>query len=796
MKKHLKIYALVLMLSALLLSGCSNSAQDAPSQEPGLPGVTPAPEQTETPENMPTVYINELMASNKATLADDKGEFPDWLELYNYGADTARLGGCTLSINGDSASLPDISIAPGEYALIFCGSGEVSLTLPKEGAEISVFGSKGSLIDTFSYTAAESDISLYRNDEGALVSSQLATPGFENSDEGFAAFQASRVCDSPLVINEAMVYNEWYLRLNGAYYDWVELKNVSGQELLLSDYYLSDSGKDRAVYQLPEQTLAPGATFIVYCTGSADASGNCAPFALSAQSDKLLLSYKDGSLCDYTLLRGIKYGGSYGRMPGENGYFFFASPTPGEDNSGGARCIAAEPTASVRPGVYNDVSNMTLELRGGGDVYYTLDGSNPSTGSTLYTEPIPLSATTVVRAINVEDGKLQSNSADFSYIINENHTLPVTSLVADPDALFGGNGIYSNPVLRDERGGSVAFFDGENSFSIDCGIKIHGATSRFAQSKKSMKLCFRSRYEGELNYDLFENGVTNFSSVLLRAAQEDTFSTHMRDIFAHELAIKCFPSLLAQDYKYTVLYINGRYWGVYAYREAHSANHYANHYGYDPATVVQYKESWPYGCAVNDLYNFIIYNNMADSANYEYVTEHIDIDSVIGWSIIQAYMGNLDNNPPNFRMYYSSADDSSRFALVDLDLGMFKYSIMFDTAFNSGYAYSSIPSSLLANPQFRERFLTKLSECLNGEMSNDSANALLDELAEQIRPEMERECERWGYSVALWERMVGILHEYVNNYGGRARCLANAVTGYISMSDDEWNGYFGSIPTA
>ena len=73
---------------------------------------------------------------------------------------------------------------------------------------------------------------------------------------------------------------------------------------------------------------------------------------------------------------------------------------------------------------------------------------------------------------------------------------------------------------------------------------------------------------------------------------------------------------------------------------------------------------------------------------------------------------------------------------------------------------------------------------------------LADERAEQIRPEMERECERWGYSVALWERMVGILHEYVNNYGGRARCLANAVTGYISMSDDEWNGYFGSIPTA
>lgn len=140
--------------------------------------------------------------------------------------------------------------------------------------------------------------------------------------------------------------------------------------------------------------------------------------------------------------------------------------------------------------------------------------------------------------------------------------------------------------------GSIALFDGEDGFSLVCGIKIHGATSRFAQRKKSMKLSFRSRYDGELNYDLFENGVTTFSSVLLRAAQEDTFSTHMCDVFMHQLAIKCFPTLLAQDYKYTVLYINGEYWGVYAFREAHSADSYANHYGYDADTVTQYKEAW------------------------------------------------------------------------------------------------------------------------------------------------------------------------------------------------------------
>lgn len=580
MKRPVKIYLVLLTLLALLLAGCA-SGQDSP------PAETPSP----TPEVPPTVRINELMPSNKSTLADGD-TFPDWIELYNYGGEPARLSGCTLSAGGKSCTLPGAGDTARCYAVVFCGGEDVTVSLPKAGAEVRILSAGGTEIDSVSYENAESDVSLCRDGDG-VAAAEYPTPGFENSADGFAAFQASRECSSPLVINEAMVYNEWYRSDDGGLYDWVELKNVSAQELRLSDYYLSDDGKDRAMYRLPDETLAPGGIYVVYCTGSGDASGSYAPFALNAQSDSLYLSSADGRLCDYTPLRGIKYGGSYGRMSGENGFFYFASATIGADNAGGARCIAAEPVPSIEPGVYDGVEGMSLELSAGGTIYYTIDGSTPSESSQVYSAPIPLDATTVVRAINVEAGKLTSGSADLSYIVNEEHTLPVASLVADPDDLFGSSGgIYSNPSLREERMGSIALFDGEDGFSLDCGIKIHGATSRFAQRKKSMKLSFRSRYDGELNYDLFENGVTTFSSVLLRAAQEDTFSTHMRDVFMHQLAIKCFPTLLAQDYKYTVLYINGEYWGVYAFREAHSADSYANHYGYDADTVTQYKEAW------------------------------------------------------------------------------------------------------------------------------------------------------------------------------------------------------------
>ena len=103
-------------------------------------------------------------------------------------------------------------------------------------------------------------------------------------------------------------------------------------------YYLSDKGSDRALFRLPEKTLAPGEIAVVYCTGDDTLSGDfLAPFGLSAERDQLYLSRADGTLCDYTTLFGIPVRGSYGRMDGENGFFYFASPTPGRDNASGAR---------------------------------------------------------------------------------------------------------------------------------------------------------------------------------------------------------------------------------------------------------------------------------------------------------------------------------------------------------------------------------------------------------------------------------------------------------------------------
>jgi len=136
----------------------------------------------------------------------------------------------------------------------------------------------------------------------------------------------------------------------------------------------------------------------------------------------------------------------------------------------------------------------------------------------------------------------------------------------------------------------------------------------------------------------------------------------MRDNLAHQLAIRAFPNLPAQDYKYSVLYINGQYWGVYNIREAHSTTHYAEHYGYDVDTVTQWKEKWDGAGPMAEILSFALSHNLANEENYAKVAERLHIDSIIGWTIMEAYTGNFDSNPPNMRFYYSTADNKMAYA--------------------------------------------------------------------------------------------------------------------------------------
>ena len=63
---------------------------------------------------------------------------------------------------------------------------------------------------------------------------------------------------------------------------------------------------------------------------------------------------------------------------------------------------------------------MTLtSATGGANIYYTLDGSNPTQSSTLYTAPIPITEAVTIKAKAYAEGHTASDTLTAAFTIQE-----------------------------------------------------------------------------------------------------------------------------------------------------------------------------------------------------------------------------------------------------------------------------------------------------------------------------------------------------------------------------------------
>jgi phospholipase C len=90
----------------------------------------------------------------------------------------------------------------------------------------------------------------------------------------------------------------------------------------------------------------------------------------------------------------------------------------GNSSGTGAVAVAAVPTFSPAPGSFAAAQTVSIsDATAGAAIYYTLDGSTPTTSSTLYSAPITVSATTTLTAIAAASGLSPSSAANGTYTI-------------------------------------------------------------------------------------------------------------------------------------------------------------------------------------------------------------------------------------------------------------------------------------------------------------------------------------------------------------------------------------------
>ena len=766
-KNTRRIVALVL-LCAMLLSGCGEAApiqESEPSAEPAVtaePSPEPSPEPVKEPYRT-DVVLSELQASNKACVPDEDGEFSDWIELYNPGGEPCDISGCWLSDSEKELcrwQIPEMTIESGGCRVIFCskkdrreGELHTNFKLSSAGDTLYFSSPDGELLWEKSYESCGADCSLCFDGESDPISTYYPTPGYPNTEAGYEDYIVQSDRHGALVINEAVTYNDDALFHAAGYYDWVELKNVSDEAIQLGDYYVTDDSDEPQRFQLPNETLKPGATYVVFCGEAQMSTASChAPFKLNSSGDNFFVYHADGTLSDYVSLYGVPLNYSKGRIDGKSGFFLFQRRTPAAPNGYGLRRAAARPESVTRTGIYNDVSGVDVVLSGEGTIYYTLNGNIPNEDSFIYDEPIHLTQSTVVRAISVCGGKLTSETATFTYIINEFHELPVVCVALEPmklDVLYNHNG-------KMEYDSHAEYYDGEDGFASDCMITLHGAASRTVWEKKSFKIVFRNRYGGDISYDLFGQGITDFHSLNLRGGDSvglHTFREPMSAEFADRVAVQ---DPMALDSRFCILYVNAKYYGIYVLREAYSQKYVESHTGSDEdlSTISRAPIQIQYQPELYQLHNFICSCDMNDPANYDYIADRMDMESMAQWLLLETYFNNLD---PTGNVRYSRGnrpDGKWRLMFFDLDISMTNTHASIYPMIETGSQIGRMLTNLLRAPQFRQTLLETAAGMYQNGLSYTLALEIFDRMVEEVESEMNRNLGRWGENRQLYDNAV------------------------------------------
>jgi hypothetical protein len=147
------------------------------------------------PSLNPELFINEFMASNDSAIADEYGEYDDWIELYNGDNISVWLGDKYLSDNLSNPNkwqMPDITLQPGEFVLFWAdndpeqGIKHTNFKLNEAGDDIGLFDSEATgfyTLDSVIYGTQSVDLSYGRNPDGGALWKfyTVITPGFSNT---------------------------------------------------------------------------------------------------------------------------------------------------------------------------------------------------------------------------------------------------------------------------------------------------------------------------------------------------------------------------------------------------------------------------------------------------------------------------------------------------------------------------------------------------------------------------------------------------------------------------------------
>lgn len=642
--------------------------------------------------SLQAVRITEFMASNKGTIRDSFGESSDWVELYNDG-ETFSLSGWSLT---DSAKkprkweFPSTNFVAGTYMIVWCSDREISTAgeemhtgfkLSASGEYLGLFDAAGNVVSEYSPTfpLQYEDISY---GDGCVVTTEEVLLRTTNS-----------FCRA-FVPTDDSIETSWY---RSTFDDsaWksgnsgVGFEKSPGGSTDVTNYVGIDVGDDMygkngtCYIRMPfEISGSPSFQklvlrmlyddgFVAYLNGVEVARVN-APPTVSWEScsptyhtEYNILNFEDvdisdsigllrkgkNVLCihglndtttssDFLMDAELRGKGVDSIEFKERGYF--SNPTPGRVNGEAYEEFLLPPVFSHEPGFYEEPFDLAISSPDEGvTIKYTLDATEPTeTNGSLYTSPLRIDETTVIRVGVFKEGAYNPRPAARTYVFLDDvisqpsgvvpgpkwpsssingqkfdygmdpritqssryggemraafEQIPMLSIIVSPGNLFNSStGIYVNPWQDGrnwERFAQLNYLThGEaKGFVANCGLRIRGGASRSSgNAKHSWRLFFRGEYgDSKLEYSLFgDEGASEFDKVDLRTAQNYSWSCEggndsRENIMCRDVFARDLQREMGEPYtrsRYFHLLLNGHYWGLYQFQER-AEEHFAETY--------------------------------------------------------------------------------------------------------------------------------------------------------------------------------------------------------------------------
>ncbi len=494
-----------------------------------------------------SLVISEFMAMNDDILADEDGEYSDWVEVYNAGADAVSLAGWALTDDESESekwTFPELELPAGGFLVVFAsgkdrrdpdaelhtsfrlsGAGEylalvepggvrtVSEYRPEYPAQVA-YASYGRPMTTTRFAFATegeavryfvpTDDSLgdaWRDlefDDAGWASGPTPIGFDQKSTTTFAEIVATDVAEVFRGVNPGIFLRKRFT-FSGARPDELDVLLLRARYEDGFAAYLN--GELVASAEVPED---------LDWSSRADSSRQAgreteivlfditSSLAHLREGENVLAIHalnRSVSNSDFLIsvdLEGVRVDGIETTTRR-----FFDQPSPGLPNGEGSERIAESPTFSRPTGV--SVEDVILELSTatpGGQIRYTTDGSKPEPHSPLYSGTITLDRTLVVRARTFAPGYVRSPVSTESYVrladdvVRFSSDLPIfvinTFGGAITPTVFRDAHVYVTDVGEDGR---ATLTDGVD-FAGPGALKVRGSSTE-GRPKKAFNLELR-----------------------------------------------------------------------------------------------------------------------------------------------------------------------------------------------------------------------------------------------------------------------------------------------------------------